>query len=779
MTRHGMGTKLVGMGIMLISFTVLTLFAIVWFKGRILQEHMTTILDKEARHQIETLSRSINQRIVGQYEIVQKKLISDLNVARGVLQRVGGLKLDDARKTPWKAVNQYTRQTTDLSLPQMIIGGQPVEISREMTTRLPVVDEVSELVEATCTIFQRMNSEGDMLRVLTNVPGKDGKRAIGTYIPRRNPDGAENPVVSTILNGKTFYGRAFVVDRWYLTAYEPIKDSAGRVIGVLYVGLSLEKQLAGLKGDLSEYVVGKTGYIFLLDSRGNYIISRNNERNGENIWDARDSDGRYIIREIIQKVTVRDDNGIELFRYPWQNPGEDRPRYKLAMVSYFKPLDWVIGAGIYEDELKETTNYVESAINSMLIWVLTAALVILLAGILFSLLLTRRITRPILAITRQALMLSKGEVALDDRDRRSMSNIERRNDELGRIGAAFVKLMEYFHLRSREADQISRGLLTLDVSVNSDRDVLGLSFKKMTSDLNVALTGVKQSANLVASGSREINMSNQSLSDGASEQAASVEQITASIGRLVDNTRNTGDITNKAYLLMGEAKGAAEEGAQRMDELMTATSEINQSSKEIAKIIKTIDDIAFQTNLLALNAAVEAARAGKQGLGFAVVASNIRNLAGLSSKAAQDTAELIEASLKSIQRETLAVDQTAEMLVDITNKVKHVTSLMEEINTANQDQANSISEISQGLEQIESVTQRTASNAEESASAAGELARQAAEVQRLMTGFQLRTNGSGLRGSRGKPARPDEGIHFDREERHTEGQDPKKRPGSA
>ena len=767
---------MVGMGILLISFTVLSLFAIVWFKGRMLEQQMTTVLEKEAGHEIATLTRSINQRISGQYEIIQKKLISDLSVARGVLERVGGLKLDDAGKTAWKAVNQYDRQTRDVSLPQMIIGGQPVKISREMETRLPVVDEVSRLVGATCTIFQRMNSEGDMLRVLTNVPGKDGKRAIGTYIPRRNPDGAENPVVSTVLNGKTFYGRAFVVNQWYLTAYEPIKDSSGKVIGVLYVGLALEEQLAGLKKDLSEYVIGRTGYIYLLDSRGSYIVSKNNERNGENIWDARDSDGRYIIREIIQKVTARDDNGVEQFRYPWQNAGEDRPRYKLAMVSYFKSLDWVIGAGIYEDELNETTGYVNMAINSMLMWVLAAALLILLAGGLFSLVLTRRITGPILAITRQALMLSKGEVALEELGRQSMGGIERRKDELGRIGEAFVKLMEYFHLRSREADQISRGVLTLDVSVTSDRDILGLAFQKMTSDLNVALTGVKHSANLVASGSREINMSNQSLSDGASEQAASVEQITASIGRLVDNTRNTGDITNKAYLLMGEAKGAAEEGAQRMDELMTATSEINQSSKEIAKIIKTIDDIAFQTNLLALNAAVEAARAGKQGLGFAVVASSIRNLAGLSSKAAHDTAELIETSLKSIERETLAVDQTAEMLTDITQKVKQATFFMEEINTANQEQANSISEISQGLEQIETVTHKTASNAEESASAAGELARQAADVQRLMTSFQLRTNGFGAGGAAKDVPPAIDGIVFDPGSDHAGGKDGKKRP---
>ena len=186
-----------------------------------------------------------------------------------------------------------------------------------------------------------------------------------------------------------------------------------------------------------------------------------------------------------------------------------------------------------------------------------------------------------------------------------------------------------------------------------------------------------------------------------------------------------------------------------MQEVVRAMSEINDSSREISKIIKAIDDIAFQTNLLALNAAVEAARAGKHGKGFAVVAQEVRGLAGRSARAARETAQLIDSSVKKVGGGSRIVHETAEALEEIAGSIHTVTDLIGEIAAASNDQAMGISQINEGLNQIGEVTQRNTSSAERTATAADQLSSQAECLKQLMGRFRL---GSG-EGGRGVPER--------------------------
>ncbi|QTA81114.1 Methyl-accepting chemotaxis protein domain-containing protein [Desulfonema limicola] len=287
------------------------------------------------------------------------------------------------------------------------------------------------------------------------------------------------------------------------------------------------------------------------------------------------------------------------------------------------------------------------------------------------------------------------------------------------------------------AELIASGDLTVKVNHDSKKDILGRSFEKMTANLRTLITSVKITAVKMAEGSEQLSQATESLSQGASEQAASFEQITSSMVEIGSQTRSNADNAGHAKQLAAQARGYAENGMQEMQEMIDAMEEINKSSKSIAKIIKNIDEIAFQTNLLSLNAAVEAARAGRHGKGFAVVAGEVRNLAARSAKAAKETEELIEGTVNRIKKGNQIAGQTAHALKKITESAINASELIAEIAAATDEQANGIAQINQGLDQTEQVTQQNTASAEELASSAVSFSNQAETLQKLLSQFKL------------------------------------------
>ncbi len=255
--------------------------------------------------------------------------------------------------------------------------------------------------------------------------------------------------------------------------------------------------------------------------------------------------------------------------------------------------------------------------------------------------------------------------------------------------------------------------------------------------LNDTLGQIAQSVDQIASGSEQVSDSSQALSQGATEQASSIEEVTSSMTEMTSQTKQNAENATQANQLASSARDNAGKGNERMREMLSAMKEINESSGQISKIIKVIDEIAFQTNLLALNAAVEAARAGVHGKGFAVVAEEVRNLAQRSAKAAKETTELIEGSVKKVENGTDIANATAKALEEIVGGVTKVTDLVGEIASASNEQAQGIEQVNTGLGQIDQVTQSNTASAEESASAAEELSGQAAQLK--ADAFEIRT----------------------------------------
>ncbi|MGE5582514.1 MAG: methyl-accepting chemotaxis protein [Bacillota bacterium] len=250
--------------------------------------------------------------------------------------------------------------------------------------------------------------------------------------------------------------------------------------------------------------------------------------------------------------------------------------------------------------------------------------------------------------------------------------------------------------------------------------------------MTAAISQLNEGANQVASASEQLASASQQLSSGSAEQATSIEETSSILAESVSMLEQNNANTKQATQLSEHTKEAAEKGNWKMQEMMNAIGDIKKSSDQIAKVIKVIDDIAFQTNILALNAAVEAARAGEAGMGFAVVAEEVRNLAQRSAQAAKDTTAMIEANIELSGNGVLVAEKVQEALNEITVQAKKVNELMEEIAAASQEQAQGIEQVNKALAQMEAVTQQNASNAEESASASEELSAQAQNLREVV-----------------------------------------------
>jgi len=256
--------------------------------------------------------------------------------------------------------------------------------------------------------------------------------------------------------------------------------------------------------------------------------------------------------------------------------------------------------------------------------------------------------------------------------------------------------------------------------------------RRITQSIHRVVEKLTRGADQSAAASEEVASASQSLAEGANEQASSLEETNSSLVQMASMTTQNAEHAQSAKKLANAARTAADEGVIRMGDMLTAMNEIKASSKDISKIIKIIDEIAFQTNILALNAAVEAARAGEAGAGFAVVADEVRSLAQRSAQAARETAEKIqEAVTKSDLGVTLS-HQVADNLKKIQEEAREVDTLVGEITISSQEQSQGIQQINTSMSQMDRITQASAASAEETASASEELSAQTHELRRAM-----------------------------------------------
>ena len=393
-----------------------------------------------------------------------------------------------------------------------------------------------------------------------------------------------------------------------------------------------------------------------------------------------------------------------------------------------------------DDAAEESSFLYSTAVRIMM----TVIIVIILVGVFFSFVIIRSIKIPISEIANAAIKMAEGDLDV------AVSYTSR--DELGilaaQVGRLIRKLQMIIDDENKFLAKMAKGDLTVDSVCEAEYTgsfhPLLVSFRGIAVELNDTMRQISQSSSQVAGGAEQVSSGAQALAQGTSEQASAVQELVATINEISSKVNQNAENAQLAEATSGSVSTKMNVSNEKMQQMIQAMEDISNSSNEIGKIIKTIEDIALQTNILALNAAVEAARAGEAGKGFAVVADEVRSLANKSAEASKNISDLIENSLKVVENGKQITDDTAKSLLDAVKDVNEMTGIIGQISQASSDQAYSISQITIGMNQISDVVQTNSATAEESAAASEELSSQSQLMKALVGRFKLKNSPSGV-----------------------------------
>ncbi|OGV42447.1 MAG: hypothetical protein A2X46_11330 [Lentisphaerae bacterium GWF2_57_35] len=734
--RFSLKTKVIALAVVVSLLPILAMF----YLTRDEKGHVITAVSKEldslAQMNIAQIVKDVYSMCETSIEMMMGRLDQGLKATHAILRQGGGVVTAPMETQTWPVSWPQNPEITNMVLPVLKFGGEAFVPNRDFDVPTPVADEVKEVAGMVCSIFQRINEAGDMLRVGSCVPGADGQRAIGTVISAVRADGKSDPVVAAVLSGQTYRGLNPALGDMYLTGYEPLKDENGRVIGMLGVGWKMDAANSLMKA-ISQIKVGKTGYVWIVGGKGalkgTYIVSKDGARNGENILASTDADGRKFIQAIVEKAVSQPSGKIQMERYPWKNEGDSVPRMKVAAFTYFDTWDWIIAAGAYEDDYYDAREHVQGMMNKQARMLAYDGGVAVLLALALAFVLGWRMTRPISRINALASQIADG-------------NLQGASEQLAQAGFS-----------SDDCDQRRAS--------RDEADQLGCSFRRMTQSLIGLIGQVQRSGIQVTTSATEIAASARQLEATVSEQAASTNQVTATTKEISQTSQHL--VQTMESVAGGAAQTASladdsRQGLQGMEstmrQLMDATgsissrlSTISVKANNIESIVTTITKVADQTNLLSLNAAIEAEKAGEYGLGFSVVAQEIRRLADQTAVATLNIEGMVKEMHSAVSAGVMEMDKFIDQVrrgVDevariggrlggIINQIQTLTPQFEQVRQGMQAQSEGAEQISHAMVQLSETATQTKGSLQEFNKATTQLTTAVKDLRQEVSKFKV------------------------------------------
>lgn len=548
----------------------------------------------------------------------------------------------------------------------------------------------------------------------------------------------------SILDGKDYSDRAYVKSamKGETAVSEPL---VSKITGQLSIMVSAPiweggvpgKKVAGvvyfvpnetfLNDIVASLQVSPNGSAYILNNAGYTIAHKNmdNVKNRENTQEDAKTDKKLKDLADLEVRMTLGESGFGRYEYGGS-------RKFLA----FSPIEGTEGWSLAINA--PTKDFTQSTVNGIIITIILMVVFLAISSYM-AYRLARQIGEPVKDCAQRLRLLAEGDLDTPVHEIHT-------GDETQILADSARTLVRGFRLMIQDMDEMlaemSRGNLTADSKceeayVGGYRGLLD-SARKLSAQLSDTLRQINQSADQVSAGAEQVSAGAQALSQGATEQASATEELAATINDISGKIIATADRAGDVHSQSSETGREVEQCNEQMLELVNAVRDIGESSSQIGKIIKTIEDIAFQTNILALNAAVEAARAGTAGKGFAVVADEVRNLASKSAEASKSTSVLIEGSARSVEKGMKIADETAASLQKAVISTENTVKAVDKITEATAEQSQAVSQVTQGVDQISSVVQTNSATAEESAAASEELSGQAVILKELVGQFKTR-----------------------------------------
>lgn len=591
---------------------------------------------------------------------------------------------------------------------QLTIGNENLPVlthnDEVLNNNFQFPDQFTRMTGGTATIFMRNGD--DFLRVSTSLRKEDGERAFGTYL------GTNHPGYQKLLAGETYFGPASLFGRNYMAKYTPIKDSANKVIGILYVGFDYTKQLALLKEKIANTTFGNTGYPYAISAAPNNagVLVMHPSLEGTNLVELTDASGKKPFNKLLET-----EHGT--FHYQWKGPNGAPPEDKLVAFHKVNGFNWVIAAGSY------TREFIGGSIglrNELILLSLASVFIIVVLIVLI----LRAKLRPLGNIISTLKSLSNGNlnVQLDT----SKKDIETSRNEVDILSLQSLNMVN--HLRSVIID-MKESAHTLDGAMS-----------KLSTTMSNAQNDVKQQQSETEQVATAIN-----------QMAVTAQDVAKNAGNAAEQTKLADTQALKGKQEVSNVVASINELASEVEKAAGVIAKVEHESDNIGSVLAVIQGIAEQTNLLALNAAIEAARAGEQGRGFAVVADEVRTLAKRTQESTTEIKQLIDCLQESTRAAVTAMNQGKNKASDSVERSQHAGNALDEITlsvsqvadmniqiaSAAEEQTAVTEEINQRVESIREIANSSIEGAQEMREATHELDTVSKKLQDNVNRFTL------------------------------------------